>query len=299
MSICEKLHGVNPAVATPLTKEGNIDVKAFRKLIRNILNAGCSGIMILGTAGEGIALDSKNYALAIETAVEEVNGEYPVIVGAGGSPVEAVYKNAETAYKLGADAILVVPPFYYAIPQNAVVDFYKNLADKSKLPVMIYNIPALTKTAVGLEAVITLSEEENIVGMKDSSGDFVYFQKVLAYAQSDTFKVFQGRAPFILASVLFGAAGTQGPIPNIAPELELGIHSAVVNGDIELAKSYQNKINEIVKIFGYNGQPISMNLKGLMSALGICEKYTAPTIPVLSDNKAKEFGENFKRIINI
>jgi len=297
MKIQKKLYGVNPAVVTPLTIEKNLDIVAFKKLIRKVLNAGCSGIMILGTAGEGIVLDSKNYNLTIQVAVEEVNGKQPVLVGAGGSTLEAVLKNTETAYKIGADAVLIVPPFYYPLPQYAVEDFYKELADKSKLPVMIYNIPALTKTAVALETVVKLTCEENIIGMKDSSGDFDYFQKIITYAQSDKFRVFQGRAPLFLDSLLIGSAGTQGPVPNIAPELELGLHKALKDNEIELAKSIQMKINEIVKIFGYTNNPISTNLKGLMAALGICEKYTAPTIPVLSDDKAKEFSEIFKKIM--
>ncbi|MBS3977220.1 MAG: dihydrodipicolinate synthase family protein [Syntrophomonadaceae bacterium] len=297
MSIQAKLYGVNPAVATPLTSERDIDVPAYKKLIRRMVDAGCSGIMILGTAGEGFALDAKNYALAIQTAVEEINGEYPVLVCAGGFPMETVLKNMAAAYNLGADAILAVPPFYYPLPQNAVADFYRELADKSKLPVLIYNIPALTKNAVEAETVIQLSQEENIVGLKDSSGDLAYMQKVVAYTDKDKFRVFQGRAPFFLASLLFGAAGTQGPIPNIAPELELGLHQAIKEGNMELAKSIQLKIMEIAKIFSYNGNPISTNLKGLMAALDICEKYTAPTIPVLSDDKVKELGQKLASIV--
>ncbi|HZK53811.1 MAG TPA: dihydrodipicolinate synthase family protein [Desulfosporosinus sp.] len=297
MSIHDKLFGVIPALATPLTYEGTIDVLNFKKLIRNVLTAGCNGIMILGSAGEGIVLDSKNYSLAVETAVTEVNGKYPVIVGAGDVSTEGVYKKSDLAFDLGADAILVVPQCYFPIPQIGVENFYRRLADRSKLPVMIYNIPALTKIEVGLETVMNLSTEENIVGMKDSSGDFAYFQRVLAYAQSSTFKVFQGRAPFFLASVLMGADGTQGPIPNIAPQLELGIHSAVKEGNLALAKQCQNKISEIAKMFGYSGYPVSMNLKGIMAAQGICEKYTADPIPVLEDEIIEQFGDKFRQIM--
>ena len=298
MSIIEKLHGVIPAVATPLKKTGDIDILAYRKLIRRIIDTGCNGIMILGTAGEGVALDYKNYTLAIETAVEEVNNMCPVIVGAGGSPVEAVYENIEASYRLGADAILNVPPFYYPLPQYAIEDFYMQLANKSKLPVMIYNIPALTKNRVSVETVTKLSKEKNIIGIKDSSGDFVFFQEILAKAQSDKFKVFQGRAPFILASMLLGADGSMCPIPNIAPELELEIHKYMKEGNIKQAQKNQNKIIEIVKLFGYVSNPISMNLKGLMSGLNICEKYTGESIPVLPEEKIKEFTDIYNNIIN-
>jgi len=297
LRIQERLYGVNPAVATPLTSERNLDVSAYKKLIRRMVDAGCSGIMILGTAGEGVVLDAKNYSLAIQVAVEEINGEYPVLVSVGGLPMEAVLKNMAAAAKLGADAILAVPPFYYQLPQSAILDFYFELADKSKLPMVIYNIPALTKNPVELETVIHLSREENIVGLKDSSGDFAYLQKVIAYTDTDKFRVFQGRAPFFLGSLLVGAAGTQGPIPNIAPELELGLHQALKEGNMEEAKSKQMKIMEIAKIFSYNGNPISTNLKGLMAALGICEKYTAPTLPVLSDDKVQELGEILRKIV--
>ena len=298
MSITKKLHGVIPAVATPLKKTGDLDILAYCKLIRRIIDAGCNGIMILGTVGEGIVLDHKNYALAIETAVKEVNNMCPIIVGTGGSPVKSVYKNIEVSYRLGADAILNVPPFYYPLPQCAIEDFYIQLANKSKLPVMIYNIPALTKNRASVETVTKLSKEENIIGIKDSSGDFVYFQEILAKAQSGKFKVFQGRAPFVLASILSGADGSMCPIPNVAPELELEIHKYVKEGNIKQAQKNQNKIIEIVKLFGYVSNPISMNLKGLMSGLNICERYTAESIPTLSEEKIKEFTDTYNKIIN-
>ncbi|MGD9156123.1 MAG: dihydrodipicolinate synthase family protein [Bacillota bacterium] len=297
MDFIKKLGGAIPAVATPLTETKSIDVPAFRKLIRRLIEAGCNGVMILGTAGEGIILDRKNYSLAIQTVVDEVNGECPVIVGTGACTFEDVERNIEAAYKLGADIVLNVPPFYYPIPQAAIEEFFKALAQKSKLPVMIYNIPSLTKNTFTIDTLSKLSREDNIVGIKDSSGDFIYFQQLLTCVRNDHFKVFMGRAPLILSALMLGADGSMTPIPNVRPELELEIHQQVKAGDIKKALRNQAKIIEIVKIFGCGGNPISMNLKGLMSALNICKKYTAGSIPALPEEKAQEFGEIFGRIV--
>ncbi|WHH61019.1 dihydrodipicolinate synthase family protein [Petroclostridium sp. X23] len=297
MDIKKHLTGVIPAVATPLTHAGDIDVAAYKKLIRRLIEAGCDGVMILGTAGEGTVLDRKKYTLAVQTVVEEVNGTHPVIVGVGACTLEDIFCNIESAYKIGADAVLSVPPFYYPLPQASIEDFFKILAKKSKLPVMVYNIPALTKNNVSIDTIRRLSQEENIIGIKDSSGDFIYFQQLIKYAQSDKFKVFMGRAPLILPAMLLGADGSMTPIPNVIPELELDIHRKVKAADMNGAQQSQNKVMEIVKLFGYTGNPVSMNLKGLMSALDICEKYTAETIPVLPEEKVKEFGSIFHEII--
>ncbi|MCG8481684.1 MAG: dihydrodipicolinate synthase family protein, partial [Clostridia bacterium] len=296
MTIQEKLRGVIPALVTPLTVERNTDVQAIRTIARNAVNAGCNGVMLLGSAGEGTAIDDKNFCLAIESVVEEINGAYPVIVSTGAGSMDLVEKNNKAAKDFGGDAVLIVPPFYYNVSEEEVMDYYTELADKSQLPVMIYHMPQMTKINISLDAFKKLSQHENIIGVKDSSGDFVLSQKICFEVKNENFKVFQGRAPFFMASLIAGADGTMGPIPNIAPEIELALHQAIGDKDFEKAKKVQQLIFKMVGIFGYGTSQLNANLKGLMSRKGLCQKYPARTMKSISDEKIDVFEKIFDEI---
>ena len=136
------------------------------------------------------------------------------------------------------------------------------LADDSKLPIMLYNMPDLTKNNIDLNTIEKLRTNNNIVGIKDSSGNLTYFQQLLCNYMSDEFSVFMGRAPLALLAIILGASGTMTPIPNLNPEIEGSLYKLVKEGDIEKAKRNIMKVQQIVKLYASTPNPISSTVKG-------------------------------------
>ena len=262
------------------------------------MDNGCSGVMILGTAGEGTDVDRNTYLDTLQAAVEIMDGRGAVFVGTGSSNYEDIIENINAAFSAGADAVLNVPPFYHKSTQEMIYQFYSPLADDSKLPLMIYNMPDVTKNNVDLETVIKLMAHENIVGIKDSSGNLTYFQQLVCRCKSDDFEVFIGRATLALVAILLGASGTMTPIPNLNQDLEAFLYKYVAEGNLDQAKQTAMKIQEMVKLYSSLSVPISATIKGIMSKKGFCKKFSAGFIPTMSDAGIEVMYQQYLNIIN-
>jgi len=297
MKIKHKLKGMIPAIVTPLNENKTLDKEGYKKVIDYAMNNGCSGVMTLGTIGEGTDVNRDTYFDTVRTSVEIMNGSGAVIVGTGSSDYEKIMNNIDVVFDAGADAVLNVPPFYHKLSQEMIYNFFNRLADDSKLPIMIYNLPDITKNNVDLEVVIRLKDHENIVGIKDSSGNLTYFQQLVCQCKSNDFEVFMGRAPLTMLAILLGASGTMTPIPNLNPELEVSIYRHVEDGNIEQAKKTMIKIQEIVNLYSSFSIPISSTIKGIMSRKGLCKKFSAGFIPTMSDAQIDVMYQQYLNII--
>lgn len=282
---------------TPLNEDGSLDEGSFRGLIKRALDSGCRGVMILGSCGEGVVVDRKTYEQAVETARDETLDKGILIVSTGAASVQTVKENIKTASRHHADYVLNIPPMYFDETQEALKDYFVRLAEYSQLPTMIYNIPSVTKNNVGVQTLTDLSAHENIVGLKDSSGNHITFQRVVHETKENDFSVFVGRAPLICASLQMGAAGSMSPIPNLDPKLDLDIHRYLKEGKVQEAIDLQIRISKITGLFAYKNMSINVNLKGLLSALGFCRPYTAGFDPVLSENECMLLKEKYMEII--
>lgn len=294
MKASEKFKGSFPALVTPLNHQEEVDEKALRKLVKRVLDAGANGILVLGTAGEGPILERKEKYRVIEIAADEVNGRVPILAGTGDISTKAVKENNKKAAQLGASGVLVVPPFYFNQQQDAVIDFYKDLAQEGTIPVLIYNFPQVTKIYAEPETIGILSKEEGIVGVKDSSANFVKYQKVLGY-QSDDFVAFQGIAALLCASLLLGANGTISPVPNVAPEIEVNMYKAIEKGDIKKAIEIQTKISKIAGLWAYGG-PTSTVMKAILNMQGICDYVPVKPNPTLNEEGLKALREKLVQL---
>ncbi|MDD4569415.1 MAG: dihydrodipicolinate synthase family protein [Tepidanaerobacteraceae bacterium] len=260
-----ELKGMIPAIVTPLNEERKLDKESYKKIIDNAMNHNCTGVMILGTIGEGTDVDRNTYFEAIKSSVEIMNGRGLVVTATSSSLYENIIENINIAADAGADVVLNVTPFYHKLSQEVIYDFYMHLADDSKLPVMIYDMPDVTKNNVDINTIAKLSTHENIVGIKDSSGNITYFQQLVCNFKSDKFSVFMGRAPLALCALFLGASGTMTPMSNLNPELEASLYKFLKEGEIELAKKNIMKIQEIVRLYASIPNPISSAVKGIMS----------------------------------
>jgi len=282
----ERLQGSIPALLTALNKDLTVDRGALGKIARRVLDNGSKGMVVLGTTGEFAGIDDDQREGAIRAVVDEVGAEAPVIVGCGQPNVQRTHEQARAAADLGADGILVNPPFYFPLTQDEVVSFFANLVKVSALPVMLYNIPSMTSIVVE-PATIPRLRDVGVQGCKDSSGSPANTLSYLAALGSDSdFRVVVGGEPFFLHLLDAGVCATTGLMPGVAPQLAARIYEAWDAGEYEAAFAAQHRANAFAAALrGLHGFVPAAG-KAVLSRLGLMEKWVAPPKTALSDEEA-------------
>jgi 4-hydroxy-tetrahydrodipicolinate synthase len=283
VSRVEQLSGVLVALASPLKRDGAVDEAAVGRLVEHVLAGGVHGLLPLGSTGETASLDEVARRQVLAAVVKAANGRVPVICGVAQSQLSSARAEVEAAAKLGADAALVAPPFYYPIDQAGVLAFYRQVAERAAVPVLVYNIPQFTKVVIEPATLATLAREGTIHGVKDSSRDFEYFEGVcVATRDIPAFRVFTGSDTMLLASLAMGGAGTICGAANIAPHWVVRIFDEFQRGDLEAARSSQDQLYELVMALRAGVFPSA--IKAALHMLGICEPWTAPPVRQLDAN---------------
>jgi dihydrodipicolinate synthase/N-acetylneuraminate lyase len=223
------IRGVLGPVVTPFDATGEIDLSAFTLNIRGHLEAGLNGIVVTGSTGEAALLDERERAALVEAARAVIPGDRALIVGTGAESTRMAQRLTRLAADRGADAALVVAPHYYgakAMTSAALRAHYTAIADTSSIPVLLYNIPKYMHFALPPQLVAELARHENIVGMKDSSGDLELLAGYLQ-AQSDSFTVLTGNGSTFQRALALGARGGILAVALFAPALALDIYKAM------------------------------------------------------------------------
>jgi len=271
-----RIHGVIPALLTPLTADFHIDEDALRRLIRRVVDAGCHGVVLLGTTGEFASIDDADREVVIRTSVDEVSGLVPVIVACGQPNVARTHDQLRVAGDLGADGALVNPPFYFPLTQDELVKYFEGVVHLSPVPVLLYNIPRMTKV-VAKPATLPRLRDVGVQGTKDSSGSVSNVMDYLAATQDGPeFRVVIGGDITFLHALLSGVDATTGMTPNMAPRLNLDIYEAWRRGDLEEAAAAQNRNNDfLAKFQAWPGFSHAI-AKALLSRVGVMERWVAP-----------------------
>lgn len=278
----DDLKGVFPALITPLTKDETIDEKALKQIIKSVLDEGVNGLVILGSSGEGVMLDSKEKYRAIEIAVNEANGRVPVIAGTSDISTRKIKENNRMAANLGASYVLVFPPFYFKLRNSDVKDFYTDLASENTIPIILYNIPQNSKITIEPAVIEDLSKLPMIAGIKDSSGNWPYLQNLILNYQNEKFKVYVGNAKNLYAAFTAGVAGSITPVPNLDPKTELDLYKNVVSNHYDKALELQKRESKIASLFEYDVLPVSIKAKAALKIMGKCENTTIKPLPEAS-----------------
>jgi 4-hydroxy-tetrahydrodipicolinate synthase len=277
-----RFEGIFPPIVTPLDEKERIDEQGFVRQLNRLIDNGVHGIYLLGTSGEFVSLTNEERTKAIEIAVKTVNRRVPIICGCMDSSTKRVIQNIEKAQGLEVDAIATTPPYYYPPHTDAdIIAFYKSIAASTDLPVVIYNIPQTTKVAIPPEVVLELhGSVENIAGIKDSTGDWTNFLKLLAYVgESDKFSILLGSYTVAGAAIMLGAEGAVMSIANVDPKTPVQIYEAARKGQIEELRRLQLKLLSLGKLYSY-GTPASC-LKACLEIMDVCRAYTtSPIMPV-------------------
>jgi 4-hydroxy-tetrahydrodipicolinate synthase len=270
-----ELKGVYPAMATPLTPDEKVDKPAVRKLVRYLLDGGVYGIVVLGSTGEFPAMTESMRRDAIEATLEEVKGKVPVLIGCGEPGTQRTIEQVKYAASTKADGVLVAVPYYFPLDQNAVLKHYQMIAEASTIPVCMYNFPQMTKVAIAPDTVAKLAPHKNIIGIKDSSGDFANLQRYIDVTAGENFAVLPGNPAIGSSAYELGAKGAIYAGCSLFPKQCVDVYNAFIKGDLARAAELQKKVSltTLMPTFGPNAAVIKFGL----SRLGICgPTVTAP-----------------------
>ena len=242
------LRGILAPVVTPFDDSGDIHVESFTRNIRAHLAAGCCGIVAMGSTGEAALLDDAERNSLVEAARKEIGGDRTLLVGTGAESTRAVIARTKAAADRGADGVLVVAPHYYseAMTPEALREHYERVADTSPIPVLLYTIPKYMHFSLPPEIVAELALHENIIGMKDSSGDGALFARYLE-SQSETFRVLTGSGVLFAEALVMGAYGGILAVSLFAPARSFDVWQAHERGESHVVSRAQEALTPLAK----------------------------------------------------
>ena len=270
-----ELKGVYAAMATPLTPDEKVDKSGVRKLVRYLLDGGLHGLVVLGSTGEFPAMTESMRNHVIETALEAVQGKIPVLIGCGEPGTQRTIEQVKIAMRTKADGLLVALPYYFPLDQPAVTRHYQMVAEASTLPVCLYNFPQMTKITMAPDTVAKLAAHPNIIGVKDSAGDFVGMQRYLDVTAGERFALMSGSPALGLSALELGAQGGIFAGASLFPRQCADVYNAFLRGDMPAAIALQKKISLIPLMGGFG--PNAAVIKFCLHKLGVCgPTVTAP-----------------------
>lgn len=280
---------------TPLTADRNVDRAGIQRVVDYLLDAGIDGLSILGSTAECAALSRAQRNDVLQATIEAAKGRGTVFTGASGTVVEDVIADLKAAAGSGAQGALVPPPFYFSLNTEGVVDFYQRIAETSPVPIILYNIPQTTKVQVAIEAVAELASHANIIGIKDSSGNFSYFLELARLGKSlPGFTILTGSDNMLAPSLAVGGHGIIGAGVNLVPDVSAALYRAFQAGEWNQAMTLQYQISDAVAACHLGIFPAAY--KAAMALKGLCEHYTARPVPPLHDEEMQQLRNRFSEL---
>ena len=250
-----QLSGSMVAIVTPMHDDGSLDFDAFRKLIDWHITEGTEGIVVVGTTGESPTVDFDEHHLLIKTAVEHAKGRIAVIAGTGANSTREAIELTKNAKKAGADACLLVTPYYNKPTQEGLYQHFRTIAEAVDIPQILYNVPGRTACDMKAETVIRLSTVPNIIGIKEATGDLQRAKDILAGVSSD-FLVYSGDDATAVELILLGGKGNISVTANVAPRAMSELCAAAIAGDAVTARAIHEKLMPLNKTLFIESNPI-------------------------------------------
>lgn len=274
------LCGIIPPLVTPIIDQDQLDVAGTERLLEHVIRGGVHGIFALGTTGEGTSFTQPMRHRFVELVCEVVAGRVPVLVGITDTSLTSAIELAEQSHAAGASAVVSAAPYYLPMTQTDLLEYTELLANRLPLPMLLYNMPSCTKTAFDVDTVRNLCQHENIIGMKDTSGDLEYFSEIARIADTrEDFTLLIGPEEKLAKSIELGGYGGVTGGANMFPTLYVAIYEAAVAGDMAKANQLQEivqKISDSMYAVSDCGARVLQGVKTGLSELGICSGIVAP-----------------------
>jgi 4-hydroxy-2-oxoglutarate aldolase len=288
-----KLDGISVPAITPFNADETIAPDQMKRNLEWWNSFPIAGYLILGSTGEPFSLTADERVTIIEAARDAIPSSRFMMVGTGQQTTRETIDLTKQAAKAGADAALVVTPFYYknAMRHSVLVDHFRAVADASPIPVLLYSVPIFTAVVIEPQTVEVLADHPNIIGMKDSNSNYNSMVSILGRVPSG-FTVLNGAAAAVYGGLCVGAAGATLAVANLAPDVSSSIYSAFKDGNHDLARAFQMKLerlaDRIITPYGIGGIKTAVGMRGGYGG--------SPRLPLPApDSKGREVIEQVLR----
>lgn len=289
--------GMATAIVTPMHTDGSIDYEALSRFVEFQIGSGINGLVVMGTTGENATIEPEDQKKVIAYTVEKVAGRVPVIAGTGTNNTEHVLRNTRNACQVGADAILVVTPYYNKATQNGLVTHFTAVADESTLPVILYNVPGRTGCNLLPKTVAKLSEHPNIAAIKEATGSLAQMIEIM-HLCGDKIDVYSGEDGLTVPMMAMGAKGTISVLSNVAPRQSVAMTDACLRGDYAAAAKMQCDLLPLINALFSEVNPIPA--KAATAAMGFgADALRLPLTSMEEQNRAALFAEMRKLGIGV
>ncbi|HEY0210652.1 dihydrodipicolinate synthase family protein [Acerihabitans sp.] len=267
----DKFKGVFPPVPTIVDGKGHLDEAGMARLLDHIITSGANGMLILGSGGEFCHMSHETRLAVAEFCVNYVDGRVPVLLGIAAPGTAETIEYGQHAAAIGADAVLVVNPYYAQLNSDYLYHHYRTIAESTPLPVFLYNFPALTGQDIGLEVITRLARDvPNIIGIKDTIDNISHTREVinLVHGFRPDFIIFSGYDEYMLDTLILGGHGGIPATFNFAPEVTGGIYKAFIAKDYERAFSLQRRLAKLSPLYALE-TPFFGVIKEAINASGV------------------------------
>ena len=281
--------GMATAIVTPMHTDGSIDYEALSRFVEFQIDSGINALVVMGTTGENATIEPEDQKKVIAYTVEKVAGRVPVIAGTGTNNTEHVLHNTRNACQVGADAILVVTPYYNKATQNGLITHFTAVADESTLPVILYNVPGRTGCNLLSKTVAKLSEHPNIAAIKEATGSLAQMIEIM-HLCGDKIDVYSGEDGLTVPMMAMGAKGTISVLSNVAPRQSVAMTDACLRGDYAAAAKMQCDLLPLINALFSEVNPIPA--KAATAAMGFgADALRLPLTSMEEQNRAVLFAE--------
>ena len=280
--------GIIPPIVTPLNQNENVDKKVISRLVNYLIKSGVHGLFPLGSTGEwyGFSFDQKREI--IETVVEATNKRVPVYAGTGAITTKETISLTKLATDIGVDAISVITPVFINPSEEELYNHYVAIASSTDLPIILYNNPGRTGVNLNIDLVVRLSQINNIVGIKDSSGDMTQAAEYIRMT-GDDFAVLAGRDTLIYGFLAYGGKGAIAATANIVPQIVVKIYEEYQKGNYKEALKAQFRLSPLRLAFSLGSFPVV--IKEGLNLLGVEVGSTLKPVEPLTEEARKKLRE--------
>jgi 2-dehydro-3-deoxy-D-pentonate aldolase len=278
MMAIDRMHGIVPPLVTPLVDRDSLDVAGLERLIEHVLAGGVHGLFILGTTGEAPSLSYRLRREMISRVCQQVKDRVPVLVGITDTSFVESINLAQHAAETGASALVVSTPYYFPAGQTELRAYIENLSAELSLPLILYNMPSLTKVWFELNTLRALASIERIVGIKDSSGDLTYFESLMELrSMRPDWSIMIGPEAMLGQAIELGGDGGVAGGANVFPRLFVEYYEAAVSDNTERLSEVRSRVEQLQRIYDI-GKYASRHIKATkcaLSIMGICDDFMA------------------------
>ncbi|MHB8971410.1 MAG: dihydrodipicolinate synthase family protein [Pirellulaceae bacterium] len=299
-SVPRRFHGIIPPLVTPLTDRDTLDEPGLQRLVEHVIAGGVQGIFILGSTGEAPSLSYRLRCQMIERTCQLVQRRVPVLVGITDTAFVESLHVARIAGEAGADAVVLATPYYFPAGQTELLAYVLHLTRELPLPVMLYNMPSLTKVWFEIDTLRQLAEVDSILGMKDSSGDLDYFRQLVSLRTlRPDWSMLIGSESLLCEALDLGADGGVCGGANVLPQLFVRCYEAAVRGERAQAAALIAEIVDFQEIYtiGKYASRFIKATKSALSLLGICSDFMAEPFNHFLPPQRRQVREVLRRFV--